>query len=154
VSTDIIASCRDGIERLATGEATQDQFLMAQEFVAKLGEVYRELKERLEAASILYVEANGPVSDGVRRYYVAPNKTVKCTNVRGACEAILEVTGGDWDALADCFSTGALKPAKSKEVLGDRAREFFETTETKDLKTGDAGAKRLQVADSRYGGKK
>lgn len=150
MNTDIIKSCSDAIATLKSGEATQEQFLFAQEFVTKLGEVYRDLKEQLEVASIAWIEVNGEATDGTRRFYVAPNKTTKCRDVRKTAEAVLTASGGDWDVFAECLSSGAFKPAKTKAVLGENADEFFETTETKDLKTGEVGKKRLQEFDTKF----
>lgn len=150
MNNDIIKSCNDAIDTLRSGEATQEQFLFAQEFVTKLGEVYREIKEQLEVASIAWVEKNGEATDGSRRFYVAPNKTTKCLDVRKTAEAVLTASGGDWDVFAECLSSGAFKPAKTKAVLGDEAEKFFETTETKDLKTGEMGKRRLQEFDTKF----
>lgn len=150
MSTDIITTCNDSIATLASGEATQEQFLYAQEFVGKLSEVVRDIKDRCEAASIQWIEKNGDATDGVRRYYVGPNKSTKCLDVRKTCEAVFIVTGGDWDTFVECLSSGAFKHGATKKVLGDKADEFFETKETKDLKTGEVGKKRLQEFDPTF----
>lgn len=144
---DIIPTTKASIEIIESGDASVDQVLQAQEFIKKLGEVYRDLKEKLEAATIAYIEKNGEIRDGERRFYVAPNKSTKCVDVRKTVEAVFEVSGGDFDVFVECLSSGAFKPAATKKVLGDRAADLFVDTETKDLKTGEIGGKRLQSVD-------
>ncbi len=143
----IIPNCKAAIDIIESGEASQDQVLRAQEFVRVLGEVYRELKENLETATIAYIEKNGEIRDGEKRYYVGPNKSTKCLDIRKTAEAVFEVSGGDWDAFVECLSSGAFKPGHTKKLLGDKAEALFEDTETKDLKTGEVGKKRLQAVD-------
>ena len=145
--TDIIPTTQAHIEIIESGDATVDQVLMAQEFIKKLGEIHRELKEKLELATIAYIEKNGEIRDGERRFYVGPNKSTRCVDVRKTVEAVFEVSGGDFDVFVECLSSSAFKPAATKKVLGDKASELFIDTETKDLKTGELGKKRLQEVD-------
>jgi hypothetical protein len=146
----LIDNTNDSIELIETGEATAEQLLTAQNFIKRLGEVYRDLKERTEAATISWIERNGDLTDGEVRYYVAPNKSTKCVDVRRTLVALLEAAGGDLDLVASVLASNPYKPAKAREVLGEASTDLFETDVTKDLKTGQPTAKRLQKADPRF----
>lgn len=146
---DIIETTLTALDVLESGMASPDQYLSAMEFVKRLGEVHRELKDRMEQATIKYIQAHGPIEDGTKRYYVAANKSTKCVDVRRTVEALLNAVGGDVDAFTDCLSSGAFKPAATKKVLGEAGADLFVTTETPDLKTGEIKP-RLQCADERF----
>ena len=150
METDLITTVREAYAVLYDPGPTRDDVLKALDLSARLREVARELTEQVEAGAIAWVQAHGEIIDGDVRYYVGANKSVKCRDVKGTLGAVLEVTGGDLDAVIECLSSGAFKPAKTKALLGKRADEFFETTETMDLKTGAAGKPRLQKHDPRF----
>lgn len=145
----LIDSTLDAIDTIESGIATQEQVLTALEFVKRLGEVQRELKERVNKAAISYIQAHGPIEDGTRKFYVGPNKTTKCKDLRGTVAAVLDAAGGDVDAMVDCLSTDAFKPGATKKLLKDRAGEFFETKETNKLEF-EASVPKLQETDSRF----
>lgn len=148
--SDIIETASTALDKIESGDCTTEQVLSAMEFVKKLGEVHKELKERVEAATIRYIQANGEIVDGPVRYYVGPNKSTKCVDVQATVKAVLEACGGDVQAFTECLSAGAFKPAKTKELLGASGADLFKTEETSDLKTGVAGKPRLQKADERF----
>jgi ABC-type glycerol-3-phosphate transport system substrate-binding protein len=150
MKTDMVATCKANIETVESGEATSEQVLAAMDFVVTLAFVTNELKKRMEEAAIKWIQANGDLVDGDIRYYVGPNKSTKCLDLPGTLRALLEVSGGDLDAVVEVLSSGAFKPAKAKEVLGERADGLFETKETTDLKTGKATGPRLQKSDPRF----
>lgn len=129
-----------------------DAVLSAMNLVRRLGEIHRDLKDRLEAASIQWIEVNGDLTDGEVRYYVAPNKSTKCVDLRGTFQALLDKSGGDLDSVVLCLSSGAFKPSATKEVLGDLADSLFVTEVTKDLKTGKPTGPRVQKHDPRFNG--
>lgn len=108
-----------------------------------------ELKDRVEQAVIKVIQTDGPIEVGERRYYVAANKTTKCTDKAATTQALLEVGGGDLSALVDALASDCFKPGHCRKFLGDRFETLFETKETPDLKTGEV-KKRLQVADDRF----
>jgi hypothetical protein len=150
MKTDMVATCKENIETVESGEATSEQVLAALDYVVTLAFVTNELKKRMEEAAIKWIQANGDLVDGDIRYYVGPNKSTKCLDLPGTLRALLEVSGGDLDAVVEVLSSGAFKPAKAREVLGERADGLFETKETTDLKTGKATGPRLQKSDPRY----
>ncbi len=147
---DIVANCRGALDVAATPDATADQVLLALEAVRVLGELHRDLKAQVEAAAISHIERHGEISDGVRRYYVAPNKSTRCTDVRGTLAAILDAAGGDLDAVQDCLASDAWKPGATRKLLGAASDGYFETKVTTSLKTGEPSPPRLQVVDSRF----
>jgi hypothetical protein len=148
--SDLVKQCKANIDTVEAGEATPHQVLEAMEFVVTLAFVTNELKKRMEEAAIKWIQANGDLVDGEIRYYVGPNKSTKCLDLPGTLRALLEVSGGDLDAVVEVLSSGAFKPGKAREVLGERADGLFETKETTDLKTGKATGPRLQKSDPRF----
>lgn len=140
----------DAIESITNGTATSEQVLAAMNYTGLVKEAARDLSERMEAATIAWIGKNGDLVDGDIRYYVGPNKSTKCLDLPGTLRALLEVSGGDLDAVVEVLSSGAFKPGKAKEVLGEKADGLFETKETTDLKTGKATGPRLQKRDPRY----
>lgn len=151
---DIIPITTDAIELIEAGLADESQVKAAMAFMEQLNRGVRELKDRLETATIAYIEKNGEIHDGDVRYYVGPNKSTKCTDVRETVRVVLEATGGDVDAVCDCLSSGAFKPATTRKRLADAgmqeaADRLFVTTETPDLKTGVV-KKSVQKFDPRF----
>lgn len=134
----IVEDTRIAISNIENPLATRDEVLTALNIVARLKELAKELGEQAERAAIEWINVNGEIVDGDMRFYVAPNKTHKCKDTKGVLAALLEESGGDLDAVAECFASGAWKPGETKKRLGDRANQFFETVETPDLKTGVA----------------
>jgi hypothetical protein len=148
-SQDIIILARQSISNIENPVATKEEVLIALNFTKRLRELAKELSDQAEAASIAWIQQNGEIIDGDVRFYVAPNKVTKCLDVKATLGAVLEVSGGDLDAVTECLSSSAWKHGATKKMLGDKADQFFETVETADLKTG-IGAKRLQKVDQKF----
>ena len=148
----IVSTCLDALDLIESGIASEDQVLSAINFVARLSEIRNTLKTRLDTATIRYIQKNGPIQDGPRRYYVAPNKTTRCVSVRDTLHALLETTGGDLDTLTECLSSGAFKPAATKKILGEKATALFETKTTDKLTAEGEPEPKLQIADERFTG--
>ncbi len=134
----------DALDVLESGLATSDQILEASEFVDALGAAYRQIKERYEQAAVAYIKANGEIRSGERRLWVEPNTTVKCTDVKGTLQALLEVTGGDLEAVVGCLASDAWKQGQTRKVLGDRAEGLFETKVTSKVKSEGGEAKEVE----------
>lgn len=150
MNTELIKSADDAIIVLEFGGASKARLLEAMNFVDALKEVTRSLSERLEAAAIAWIEQNGEIESGEIRYYVGPNKTTKCLDLKATVEAVLTATGGDTDAFVRTLSTSAFKHGACREVLPpEDYAALFKTTETPDLKTGVA-SKRLQKVNERF----
>lgn len=132
----------------ATKDTAEALDLMAQ--VEKFQGQARELKSQLEAALIEYIDANGPIELGERRWYVGVDKQHKRrVELEAAVGVLLEATSGDLHTFCELLSAGALKPGACRTVLGDRFDELFETVTTKDLKTG-AAKRVVKMVDERF----
>ena len=137
------------IEALPTRTDAEEALdLMAQ--VERFKALGRQLHQQLEASLIQFIEANGDIEVGEKRWYVGTDKSYKRkADIEDAVQALLEVTGGDLQAFCALLSSGALKPAACRTVLGDRFTDLFETVVEKDLKTG-APKKAVKVFDARF----
>lgn len=151
---DLITTCGEWCAEVQSGMASADDVLRALDFLKQLKEATAKANADMEAAVIGWINANGDLSDGQVRYYVGPNKTTKCLNVRTTLEAIFEAKDGDLDALMDCLSSNPFKPATTIKLIGPRAEECFKTEEVMDLKTGKPKGDRLQKHDPQFSGKK
>lgn len=129
-----IEKCDMAIDLVEQGLASKEEVMQAMAFKQKLGEIYRAINHRFEKAAIAWIEKNGEIEDGEKRYYIGTATTRKCKNVHETVRTILETEGLDTLLLA--LSTSCFKPSTAMEVLGTRAGEFFETVVEKDLKTG------------------
>lgn len=145
----MIDDVRIAISTIENPLATKDEVLLALNFVKRLKEVAATLNEQAEKAAIEWIQANGEIVEGDTRYYVAPNKVHKCKDTKGVLAALLTASGGDLDAVAECFASGAWKSGETKKRLGEIADTFFKTVETLDLKTGVAKP-RLQKVNTAF----
>jgi hypothetical protein len=136
MTTNILAKTGDILDDIELGCASRAQVLEAMAYVQQARAAVQSLAQRFEAACIQWIDANGELIDGDKRYYVGHEKKHKCKDVRATLEALLVETGGDLDALNTCLSSGAFKPATTMTTLGDKAKDHFITEITQDLKTG------------------
>ena len=111
----------------------------------------RDLDKMVKEAVIEFIDRTGlePTTLDGKRYYVGIVKRTKCNDTRAALEALLNATGGDLDAIAECLSSNALKPGACRKSLDGTWDDHFTVTESPDLKTGKA-KRTLQLADDRY----
>lgn len=131
--------------------ATVDDALAALTFIARLKELTKQLNQQVEDGVIAFIQQHGPIEMGSVKYYTGPTKTTKCVNVKGAVEALMNATGGDFDAFCECLASGALKHGACSKVLSaETYNELFETKEVTDLKTGVAKGDKLQRVDQRF----
>jgi len=141
-----IQKCDEAIALIEDGVASKEEVMAAMAFKQKLGEISRAINHRFEEAAIKWIEANGEIEDGEKRYYVGTSTTRKCRDVRRTVEGLLTETGGDLDAFTSALSSNAFKPATACTILGEKANDLFETVTAKDLKTG-APKKKLKSVD-------
>lgn len=132
--SNILETVNDSLEVLESGLASKEEVVNALSFVGRLKEITKELSARVDAGALAWVQANGPIENGDKRWYVGKDKTTKCRDVAGTVKAVLEATGGDVEAFTACLSTGAFKPAATIKVLGKAGDDLFETIERPDLK--------------------
>lgn len=137
---DLLSKTDEAIAAIESGEATREQVIAALAFMDRLSAVRTNLKTRIDGACLQWVKQNGEFDDGVKKYYVGKDKTVKVRNLRNCVQSVLTHLGGDIDSFILCLSTGAFKPAttiKALEAAGvskDEVGELFETTVSEDLK--------------------
>ncbi len=96
-------------EVLQANEADLDSILQVKSKLAFCKASIKEWEGRIDAALFAYIEANGPQQVGPIKYYIGTAKTTKCRNVGKALEALLQATGGDFDEVVACLSSGAIK---------------------------------------------
>lgn len=109
----------------------------------------RSLKERVEEYMTKWIEANGPFAIGDTEFFLAPDKSIKCRDIRKTVTALYESVAGDFDAFCECLSVNAIKPGAAKKVLGDsRFLELFEVKVATDLEKRPV--KSLQMIDKRF----
>ncbi len=106
----------------------------------------KELECEFDQQMMEWIDANGDVTIGEKRYYNGYEKETKCIDGRGAVESLLVACNGDLDQFCGCLASGALKPGASRSVLSPEAfARFFETREKKSLKEGKPVRKVLAV---------
>jgi hypothetical protein len=149
MSENILAKTGDALDAIEMGFASKEEVLLAMACVQQARAVVQAMAQRFEAAAINWIDTNGDLEDGDKRYYVGNDRRYKCKDVRATLEALLTETGGDLDAINACLSTGAFKPGTTMTTLGSKAAEHFETTITKDLKTGKP-KRMLKSANTEY----
>lgn len=151
MSQSLIEICQNNIDTVEAGIASKEEVLGAIDFVTKLGEVYRELKKRMDAAAIAYIQLNGDINIGTRRFYVtAGDKKTKCLDARKVYDAVMELAGGNKQAVFDCLCSEPWKPAATMKLLGDDAPKFFETTRKPKLNVDGEPEPVLNSVDSRF----
>ena len=131
------------------GSTDPADFLAVNDMIVLLKRVAREFSQMAEAAQIDFVNRNGEVTVGDVRYYVGNVNSTKCNDNKAAVQALLTVTGGDADKLAECIASDGLKPGACRTVLADQFDAHFTTTAKSDLKTGKP-TKALHRVDSRF----
>jgi hypothetical protein len=147
--TDQLTTTGETIEAIEMGFANRDDVLRAMAQVQHCKHAVAALHQRMEAAVIQWIQTNGDLEEGDNRYYVGTEKRTKCVDVKATLTKLLDVTGGDLDAVMACLSTGAFKPAATLEVLGDDGRDLFTTEVVQDLKTGKP-KRALKAANKRF----
>lgn len=151
MSNDLIKTCDDAIGTIEAGGASTEEVCAAVDFVQRLSEVARELKRRVDAAAIDYIQANGEIQIGPRRFYVSEGtKSTKCIDTRKTYEKVMEVAGDNVDAVLDCLCSDPWKPAKTMKLIGDGADKFFETTRKPKLNQEGQPEPVLNVVDQRF----
>lgn len=141
---DLMATTDAAIEMIEQGVANVTDVKQSLAFIEQLKAAVKELTARHEAAVIKFIDLNGEIEDGEKRYYVGLDKQHRCKDTRELLSRILE-QGGDADLLAKCLSSQPWKPATAKEMLGDAATDLFETITRPSLEEGKP-KRRLKAA--------
>lgn len=131
-----IEKLENAIAIVEDGLASKEEVMSALAFKQQLGEIYRALNYRFEQAAIAWIDKNGEIEEGEKRWYVGTVTNRKCKDVRKALDAILTTSGGDLDTLVCALSTSCFKPSTAMEILGPTATDHFTSETVLDLKTG------------------
>jgi len=134
--------------------AINDESSAAQvcEAIDRIDAVKRRIKEievTFKDALIEWINLNGDIEIGTKRYYVGTTKKVKPRDMIRLCEAAITAAEGDFETFADSLSANAFKPGACKKLLGDQWGQHFEETIDEDIKTGKP-KKTVQVIDERF----
>ena len=87
---------------------------------------------------------------GEIRYYEGATKRVTPNSNADVAEAVLESTGGDFGALAECLASQPWKHATVRDKIGEeRYAQLFDTDYMQDLKTGKP-KKGLKVVNTTF----
>jgi hypothetical protein len=128
---------------------------------AALKERVREVSDGTDAFLKEWIEANGEIEIGDKRWYVGPVKKVKCRDVARAAQCIATVFGISGTAelaafvsllASDALKQGAVRKALEERGLPDMFDELFDTTVEKDVQTGKV-LKRVHEVDGRFIGR-
>jgi len=141
--------CDDAIGVIETGLATREEFVAAQAFVKKLGEIQRAIRHRWEQAAIAWIEQNGEITEGEIRYYVGSETKVKCVSAPLAWKAILAAVDGDEEKAITAFKSEPFKPSVAKKLLDKQADKHFVSKTEKSLETGKP-LKKLKAVNPKF----
>ena len=84
------------------------------------------------------------------RYYEGATKRVTPNDIPAILEAILNATGGDVAAMAECLSSSPFKQATVRDTIGEyQHADLFTTDYVPDLKTGKP-KRDLQIVNEKF----
>lgn len=135
---------------LAINDETDAEYVC--EVIDRIDQAKRMMKEldaTLKESLIDWINRNGEINIGTKRYYVGTSKKTKARDMTRLCEAAITEAGGDFDAFAEVLSANAFKPGACKALLGDKWGQHFAVEIDQDVKTGKA-KKSVQVIDEKF----
>jgi len=101
-------------------------------------------------ALIEWIDGNGDLEMGEKRWYVGTTKRVKLRDSFAAAEALLDATGGDLVEFCEALASEPFKQGHMRTVLGDAEHErLFSVDIVKDLKTGKP-RREVKQTDKRF----
>lgn len=130
--------------------AKPEEVLEVMAAVERVQAQVRAVKEQLEAALIDYIDHNGDIELGDKRWYVGINRTYK-PRLDGPelLGKLMDAIGGDFDRFCELLAANAFKPGECKKVLGEEFDAVFETVVRPDLQTGKP-KRVVKVHDARF----
>ncbi len=139
---------------LLSVDATQDRVLELYELVQGIKQRIQTIDADLKAAMIEWINANGQIQYGTKRFYVGTKKTtVNTSNTLAIVNAVLNASGGDIEPVVNAMVANPFKKSATQEILGDQWGEHFEVVDVPDLCEGKATGKpvkELKIADKRF----
>lgn len=139
----------EGVALAIHDESDADQVCIAIDAIDNAKRRIREIDAALKKSLIDWINRNGDITIGSKRYYVGNKKTTKPRDLERLCEAAITAAEGDFATFADSLSANAFKPGACKKLLGDAWDRHFEETIADDVKTGKP-KKVINMIDERF----
>lgn len=135
---------RDALAALAALDSSEaDAMDLDRALAARtaLWHAYRRISNDIGEAAVRYIDLHGEQTIGDKRYYVGTEKTYKPRSLPEALTVLFDAAAGDFDGLAACLSSNALKHGAIRGLLdkagmADRFDAMFIVEERPDVKTG------------------
>lgn len=110
----------------------------------------KQLDTLLKEALLEYLNEPGKeLIIGENRYYIGTKKKVVSGDKGKLLEALLESSGGDFEAVAEVLASQPFKHGACKGVLGDAWGDHFTELVEDDVKTGKP-KKEIKVVNDRF----
>lgn len=119
---------------LTSIQTSLDDIMSTRERLIFMASAIKALKEKMDAALIEWLEANGEIRIGSRKIFVGHKKDTKCKSLRPALEALMNECGGDWELFCSCMASDAIKHGAAKSVMGEKWSEHFEVRHKPEIK--------------------
>ena len=134
-------------------DAPAGQILDLWERVQRHKRALREFDQELRQEFVRWLDANGELEVGDKRFYVKEKHTTRAIDKLQTAEALLTATSGDLQAFIDCLSSQPFLLGVSRKVVGNEAfAELFATEMVYDVGEGKPkkAIRELAVTDMRY----
>jgi hypothetical protein len=131
---------------------TPDDACQLLDAIASVKQRVEQAEESLKAFLLTWLPENGnDLRIGTKHWWVGPKKRPpKCKNVTRALEAIMEKTGGDWEATGNTLGSNAIKYGEARKILGNTFLDHFEIIEKDELLSEGENPNVLQCQDDRF----
>tara|TARA_Y100000310_G_scaffold172765_1_gene172903 strand:- start:915 stop:1442 length:528 start_codon:yes stop_codon:yes gene_type:complete len=120
--------------------ADMDQFWHIREWTKQLANYASAWKKMITEKWIESMQEQGvsEVVIGSIRYYIGTTKTYKVKDKADLLEALLNHTGGDFDAIVECLSSNAFKHGAVRKQFEDEQKfdQHFEQDVVRNIKDG------------------
>jgi len=134
-----------GIDETSKAEDVLALLDTLEAFKTRLKEIDAAFKEQM----IDWINANGDLVIGTKRYYVGSTKRTKPADNEALAIAAVTACEGDFAAFAEVLSANAFKPGACKHLLGDEWGQHFTVETVDDIKTGKP-KKSVQMIDTKF----
>ena len=109
----------------------------------------KEIDATFKQALIEWINRNGEVTLGTKRYYVGTTTKTTARDLERLTEAAITACQGDFGRFCEALSSNAYKPGKCREILGDDWGIHFYEEVVKDVKSGKP-KKDVKMIDERF----
>lgn len=130
-------------------ESDAEQVCEAIDRIDQAKRTMKEIDAALKESLIDWINRNGDITIGTKRYYVGTSKKTKPIDIERLCEAAITAAQGDFAAFAEALSANAFKPGACKQLLGGQWDDHFTVEVDQDVKTGKP-KKSMQMIDEKF----